>query len=176
MLKQKNKEIKFLKKQKHRENKRDLFSIMKFNDSTTLEDFRERIREISTLLNEAYNKITVPYNIPIYYSKKNKGYIIGDINPYNLINDKDVEKIYWVSESNDYHALFFSNIILYTNYNSTLPVGMDESTNVLLKVGENKKIDELDLQILLEDDLFNVTIKKVKVVHEGKIKIDNGKN
>ena len=169
-------EVKFLKKQKHRENKRDLFSIMKFNDSTTLEDFRERIREISTLLNEAYNKITVPYNIPIYYSKKNKGYIIGDINPYNLINDKDVEKIYWVSESNDYHALFFSNIILYTNYNSTLPVGMDESTNVLLKVGENKKIDELDLQILLEDDLFNVTIKKVKVVHEGKIKIDNGKN
>ena len=63
-------EVKFLKKQKHRENKRDLFSIMKFNDSTTLEDFRERIREISTLLNEAYNKITVPYNIPIYYSKK----------------------------------------------------------------------------------------------------------
>ena len=169
-------EVKLLNKHKHRENKRNLFSIMRFNDLTTLEDFRERIREISTLLNEAYNKIIVPYNVPIYYSKKNKGYIIGDINPYNLIKNKDVDKIYWVSESNDYHALFFSNIILYTNYNSTLPVGMDGSTNAILKVGENKKIDEVETQILLEDDLFNVTVKKVKVIHEGKPQLKDDDN
>ena len=162
-------EIKSLHNHKHRENKRNLFSILKFNDSTTLEDFRERVRELSTLLNEAFNKITVPYNIPIYYSKKNKGYILADINPYKLIKEKDVDKLYWISESKDYHALFFSNIILYTNYNNTLPIGMDESTNAILKVGENKRVEDKDIQILFEDDLFNSTIKKVKVIHETKI-------
>ena len=46
---------------------------------------------------------------------------------------------------------------------------MDESTNAILKVGENKRVDDKDIQILFEDDLFNSTIKKVKVIHETKI-------
>ena len=161
-------EIKVLNNHKHRENKRDLFSILKFNETTTLEDFREKIREVSNLLNEAYNKITSPYSVPIYYSKKNKGYIIGDIDPYKIVKEEDTDKLYWINASNDIHSVFFSNIVFYTNYNNTLPLGMDESTKVILKVGENKKVDEKEIKILLEDDEFNATIKKIKVIHEEK--------
>ena len=169
-------EIKILNNHKHRENRRNLYSILKFNNTTTLEDFRERVRELSSYLNEAYNKITSPYSIPIYYSKKNKGYIIGDIDPYKLIKEEDIDKLYWINASSDQHAIFLSNIIYYTNYNNTLPAGMDESTNVILKVGENKKVDEKEIKILLQDDEFNSTIKKLKVIHEEKAKFNNEGN
>ena len=53
---------------------------------------------------------------------------------------------------------------------------MDESTNVILKVGENKKVDEKEIKILLQDDEFNSTIKKLKVIHEDKAKFNNEGN
>lgn len=158
--------IKTLNNKKHRENYKSLYSILRFNETTTLEDFKEILKEYGNLLNEAYQKIVSIYDMPIFYSKRNKGYIIGEINPYNLLEDESVTKIYKMYTNSKVHLVYLSNIVFYDNYNKTLPLGMDESTEVLLKVGENKKIKDVNVNILVPKDLFEVEIRKIKVIIE----------
>ena len=151
---------------KHRESHKSLYSILRFNETTTLDDFKEILREYGTLLNEAYQKIVSTHDMPIYYSKRNKGYIIANIDPYKLLEDPEVDKIYKMHTSQDLHLIYLTNIIFYDNYNRTLPLGMDESTEIILKVGENKKIGETSINILMQNDLFNAEVRKIKVIKE----------
>ena len=66
------------------------------------------------------------------------------------------------------HMLFFSNIIMYNNVSKTLPVGMDETNEVLLKVGDIKEVNKEKINIIVEKDLFNVDIRKVTLIEEAK--------
>lgn len=163
--------VKMLNGKKHRESHRDLYQVLRFNETTSLEDFKERMREVSRYINEAYQKITVPYDMPLYYEKRNKGYVIGNIDPYEILKDDNVDKIYKVYANEDTHAVFFTNIICYDNMNQTLPLGMDETKALIMKVGENKKIGECMVNILVEQDKFNIKVKKVRVIEEEKRKI-----
>ncbi len=160
--------IKKIKFKQHRENSRELYSILKFNNDTTLEDFKETCRNYGRLLNEAYNKISCKYDMEIYYDKRNKGFIKATINPYELVEDEENEKIYKAKISAENHILFFSNIIMYNNISRTLPVGMDETNEVLLKVGDIKEINKDKINIIVEKDLFNVDIRKVTLIEEAK--------
>ena len=157
-----------LNNKKHRESSKNLFAILRFNEYTTLDDFKERMREIGMLVNEAYQKLTTKYDMTIYYGKRNKGYIIGDINPYRLLQDKDVKRIYKMQTSKDTHLIYFTNIIFFDNKNRTLPLGMDKSTEFITKVGENRKITDMDIYLLVQKDLFSVEIRKIKIIEEGK--------
>lgn len=163
--------VKILNGKKHRESHRNLYQVLRFNETTSLEDFKERMRELSRYINEAYQKITVPYDMPLYYEKRNKGYVIGNIDPYEILKDDNVDKIYKVNANEDTHAVFFTNIICYDNMNQTLPLGMDETKALIMKVGENKKIGECMVNILVEQDKFNIKVKKVRVIEEEKRKI-----
>lgn len=163
--------VKMLNGKKHRESHRDLYQVLRFNETTSLEDFKERMREVSRYINEAYQKIIVPYDMPLYYEKRNKGYVIGNIDPYEILKDDNVDKIYKVYANEDTHAVFFTNIICYDNMNQTLPLGMDETKALIMKVGENKKIGECMVNILVEQDKFNIKVKKVRVIEEEKRKI-----
>ena len=163
--------VKILNGKKHRESHRNLYQVLRFNETTSLEDFKERMRELSRYINEAYQKITVPYDMPLYYEKRNKGYVIGNIDPYEILKDDNVDKIYKVYANEDTHAVFFTNIICYDNMNQTLPLGMDETKALIMKVGENKKIGECMVNILVEQDKFNIKVKKVRVIEEEKRKI-----
>lgn len=160
--------VKMLNNKKHRESNKNLFAILRFNEYTTLDDFKERMREIGILVNEAYQKLTAQYDMTLYYSKRNKGYIVGDIDPYKILRDKDIKKIYKMQTSKDTHLIYFSNIMFFDNKNKTLPLGMDKSTEFITKVGENRKISDVDLNLLIQKDLFNVEIRKIKLVEEGK--------
>jgi len=160
--------LKTLNNKKHRESRKNVYSVLRFNEFTSLDDFKERMRELGNLVNEAYQKLTAKYEMTLYYSKRNKGYIIGDINPYKLIKDEDVKKIYKMQTKNDTHVVFFTNSAFYDNNNKTLPLGMDESTEFITKVGENKKISDVDINLLIEKDLYNVEVKKIKIIEEGK--------
>ena len=160
--------IKFIKNKIFRENKKELFSILNFNEYTTLDDFKERMRTIASLVNEAYQKLTAKYDMTVYYGKRNKGYILGDIDPYKLLKDKDVKKIYKMKTSSDTHIIYLSNIMFYDNKNKTLPLGMDESTEIITKVGENRKISDTNVNLLIMKDMFNVEIRKIKLIEEGK--------
>jgi predicted site-specific integrase-resolvase len=160
--------IKKLKFKQHRENPRELYSILKFTNDTTLEDFKETCRNYGRLLNEAYNKISCKYDMEIYYDKRNKGFITATINPYELVENDETEKIYKAKTTAENHMLFFSNIIMYNNVSKTLPVGMDETNEVLLKVGDIKEVNKEKINIIVEKDLFNVDIRKVTLIEEAK--------
>ena len=160
--------IKKLKFKQHRENPRELYSILKFTNDTTLEDFKETCRNYGRLLNEAYNKISCKYDMEIYYDKRNKGFITATINPYELVENEETEKIYKAKTSAENHMLFFSNIIMYNNVSKTLPVGMDETNEVLLKVGDIKEVNKEKINIIVKKDLFNVDIRKVTLIEEAK--------
>lgn len=160
--------IKVLNNKKHRENKRDIYKVLKYNPTTTMDFFKDQMREMGRLVNEAYQKITSIYDMPIYYTSKNKGYIIGSVNPYDLLKDQSIDKIYKMNANHETHIIYMSNIIFYDNTNQTLPLGMNESSEVILKVGENKKANETSINLLVEDDLFNVKIRNIKIIEEEK--------
>ena len=158
--------IRYLKNVKHRESKRNLFSILQFNEEMTLDEFKEKMRLFASLINEAYKKITCFYTTPIYYDKKTKGYEFGSLDPIELIKDEEITKIYKITAKMDTHMLYFSNIIFYNNYNRTLPVGMDESSSVIIKAGNNKKVSETLITILMEKDLFEVVPRNISIIEE----------
>ncbi len=165
--------VKVLDNKKHRENKKDIYKVLKYNPTTTIDFFKDQMREMGRLVNEAYQKITAIYDMPIYYTSKNKGYIIGNINPYELLKDSSIDKIYKMNANNETHVIYMSNIIFYDNTNQTLPLGMNESTEVILKVGENKKSGETSINLLVEEDLFNVKIRNIKMIEEEKRQDNN---
>ncbi len=165
--------VKVLNNKKHRENKKDIYKVLKYNPTTTIDFFKDQMREMGRLVNEAYQKITSIYDMPIYYTNKNKGYIIGNLNPYDLLKDLDVDKIYKMNANNETHLIYMSNIIFYDNTNQTLPLGMNESTEVILKVGENKKVGETSINLIIEEDLFNIKIRNIKMIEEEKRQDNN---
>ncbi len=158
--------IKNLNNKKHRENKRNIYSILRVNDKTTVEDFRNTIENIVRLLNEAYKKITAIANFAIYYTNdKENEYTLAEINPKDIkVEDLKEKVVYKMQLNKDDHVLYFSNIVYYDNYNQTLPNGMDETTSVLVKLGENKNKKESTINILSEKDLYSIKINKIKVV------------
>lgn len=160
--------VKELNHKKFRESKRSLYEILRFNKTTTLEDFKDRMKEIGKYVNEAYQKIISPYEMNVYFVKRNKGFIIGDLNPYKLLEDEDINKIYKMKANEETHMLFLSNCIYYNNLNQTLPLGMDEGTTVITKVGDNKKIGDAEVNMLFEKDMFNVEIRKIRIMKEEK--------
>ena len=57
---------------------------------------------------------------------------------------------------------------MYNNVSKTLPVGMDETNEVLLKVGDIKEVNKEKINIIVEKDLFDVDIRKVTLIEEAK--------
>ena len=55
--------IKSLKNNKHREIEKDKYRILEINNNTTLESYTDNIKNYRKLLEEAYGKIQVPYEI-----------------------------------------------------------------------------------------------------------------
>ena len=158
--------VKMLKNKKHRENEKDIFGVLKFNTKTSLEDFKEIIRKNGILLNEAYQKITSQYDMPIFYKERKRGYVFGELNPYNLVDDTSIEKVYKTNANEQTHLVYMSNIIFYDNINKTLPLGMDKSSKVIFKVGNLKKAGEKVVNILIEKDDYNAEIRTIKIIEE----------
>ena len=96
----------------------------------------------------------------VYYAKRNKGFILGDIDPYKLLKDPNVDKLYKMKVDGNTHLIFLSNCIFYENQNKTLPLGMDEETSIITKVGE--------INILFEEDLFNAKVRTIRIMKEEK--------
>jgi len=126
------------------------------------------MREIGKLVNESYQKIVSPYEMDVYYAKRNKGFILGDIDPYKLLKDPSVDKLYKMKVDGNTHLIFLSNCIFYENQNKTLPLGMDEETSIITKVGDNKKVGDTEINILFEEDLFNAKVRTIRIMKEEK--------
>ena len=64
--------------------------------------------------------------------------IIGEINPIKLLDESEEPvKLLKVPVDENTNILYYSNIIFFENQNNTLPIGMDVSTKVLMKINVN---------------------------------------
>ena len=171
--------VKNLGNNKHRENKKNIYGVLKVNDKTTLEEYKNTVEDIVKMLNEAYKKITSVAEFPVYYSRGGAGkYIIADIDPKNIIDDydntsynKSKEKsydcrVFKTNITKDMHILYLSNITYYDNYNKTLPLGMDISDACLIDLDmyKLKQVKKDEFRVNKLENEFKIQSKKIKLI------------
>ena len=205
--------VKKINSKEHRENERNEIAILRINENTTVEEFEDRINHFKKSLESAYNKIYAITSMPVYIKKSDvqKEFLLGDINPENLINenssknvieervnleneseveiatdleriakkedsvlrnnvsrekdkaDKQGIEIVKIDLSNEEHALYLSNIVFFDNQNKTLPIGMDLSSKVVIKLDNAKKKFREKKEIYLIDKINDFEVKKMKI-------------
>ena len=185
--------VKKINSKEHRENERNEIAILRINENTTIEEFEDRINHFKKSLESAYNKIYAITSMPVYIKKSDaqNEFILGDINPENLINEnpsKDVieerevnfkngakaEKdkieeqeieIVKIDLGNEEHALYLTNIVFFDNQNKTLPIGMDLSSKVVIKLDNAKKKfrEKKEIYLIEKIDDFEVKNRTIKI-------------
>lgn len=184
--------VKKINSKEHRENERNAISILKINENTTVEEFEDRVNHFKKAIESAYNKIYAITSMPVYIKKSDaqNEFILGDINPENLINEntsknvieeKDVNlkneasggkdktdkqeiEIVKIDLSNKGHALYLSNIVFFDNQNKTLPIGMDLSSKVVIKLNETPKDYKYRKVIYIFNRENDFDVKQIKIV------------
>lgn len=185
--------VKKINSKEHRENERNEIAILRINENTTVEEFEDRINHFKKSLESAYNKIYAITSMAVYIKKSDaqNEFILGDINPENLINEnpsKDVieerevnfkneakaEKdkieeqeieIVKIDLGNEEHALYLTNIVFFDNQNKTLPIGMDLSSKVVVKLDNAKKKfrEKQEIYLIEKIDDFEVKNRTIKI-------------
>ena len=160
--------VKKINSKEHRENERNEIGILRINEQTSIYEFKDKIKKYQKALDLAYRKIYSLGDIPIYITKEdeNNEYILGDINPENLIDKNNINtSLIKIDMNNKTNILYYTNIAFYENINKTLPLGMDLSSKVLIKsniLKEKKKTFDT-IYLLEKQDDFNNRVKKVKI-------------
>lgn len=165
--------VKTINNEKHRENKKDKYKVLNVNLETEPETYVENILNYYKLIQEAFCKIQAPYNMSIYKlnSKKGiEGINVFDINPESALSQVMQSKkeniiLTRINVKEGMPILYYSNIMFYDNFNKTLPMGMNLSSEVLADV------DKLNLKFVKEEQFninsqiseFKVITKKVKL-------------
>lgn len=162
-------QIKKINNKKHREIEKDLYKILNINTNTDISIYTDNIRNYLKLLNEAFNKIKLNKNISAYkltnYELKNID--ILNLNPLNEIQNIETNSIlYKFNLNEEIPILFFTNIVFYENFNKTLPIGMNLSSNILINFEKIKResIKKEEFNINIRKNDFEYEVKKIKVI------------
>ena len=165
--------IKTLNNKKHREIEKDKYKILDIHPNTTLADYQDNIHHYQKILQEAYNKMKSPYDIPVYLASKKeletKKWVIMDINPKEAIKrfeeKEDTFILNRINIKENMPAAFYSNIIFYGNLNKTLPEGMNITTEVLLDLTqyELKLVSRKDFKMNFMQNEFENIVKTIQV-------------
>lgn len=148
--------IKAINNVKHREIEKDKYKVLNVNLDTDIEAYKESINSYLKLIKEALNKISSPYDMSVYALNTKKsidGIHIFDINPKNAIEKELRSKkskliLCKINIKENTPAVFYTNIMFYDNFNKTLPVGMNLSTEILLDT------NKLNLKFVKEDSFY----------------------
>lgn len=165
--------VKSINNVKHREIEKDKYKVLNINMDTDIKLYVENLESYLSLIKEALNKIQSPYDMSVYClnSKKGiEGINIFDINPETALQkelDSKKSKIILcrINMKENTPAVFYTNIMFYDNFNKTLPVGMNLSTEVLVDVNK-LKLDfkgEETFYINHKENEFDFTTKEVKL-------------
>ena len=67
---------------------------------------------------------------------------------------------------NEEHALYLSNIVFFDNQNKTLPIGMDLSSKVVIKLDNTKKKfrEKQEIYLINKINDFEVENRKIEMV------------
>ena len=148
--------IKEINNTKHREIEKDKYKVLNVNLDTDIKVYTQNIESYMTLINEALNKIQTPYDMSVYgiITKKSiSGINVYNINPLDALQNELLGKksrifMCKVNIKEGDSAVFYSNIMFYDNFNKTLPVGMNLSSEVLIDV------DKINLRFVKEDSFY----------------------
>ena len=167
--------IKAINNVKHREIEKDKYKVLNVNLDTDIEAYKESINSYLKLIKEALNKISSPYDMSVYALNTKKsidGIHVFDINPKNAIEKELRSKkskliLCKINIKENAPAVFYTNIMFYDNFNKTLPVGMNLSTEILLDTSKLnlKFIKEDSFYVNYKADEFNFNTKEI-VVYE----------
>ena len=165
--------VKSINNVKHREIEKDKYKVLNINMDTDIKLYVENLESYLSLIKEALNKIQSPYDMSVYCinSKKGiEGINIFDINPETALkNELDSKKskiiLCRINIKENTPAVFYTNIMFYDNFNKTLPVGMNLSTEVLVDVNKIKLEykGEETFYINHKEKEFDFTTKEVKL-------------
>lgn len=148
--------IKTINNVKHREIEKDKFKVLNVNLDTDIKVYTENLESYLPLIREALNKIKSPYNISAYCigaKKTLKGLNILNIDPKDAFKDELLSKkskinLCKINIKENSPIVFYSNIIFYENFNKTLPLGMNLSTQILIDA------DKLNLSFEKENNFY----------------------
>lgn len=148
--------IKTINNVKHREIEKDKYKVLNVNLDTDLKTYTENLESYLLLIREALNKIKSPYNISAYCignKKVLKGLNILSIDPKDafkneLLSKKSKISLCKINIKENSPIVFYSNIIFYDNFNKTLPIGMNLSSEVLIDA------DKLNLKFERENSFY----------------------
>ena len=108
------------------------------------------------LIKESLNKIKSPYDMSVYCINNKKtidGINIFNMDPKDALKDELTSKkskitLCKINIKENTPAVFYSNIIFYDNFNKTLPVGMNLSSELVMDV------NKLKLEFIKEDVFY----------------------
>ena len=148
--------LKSINNEKHREIEKDKFKILNINLDTDIKTYKESLESYLSLIKESLNKIKSPYDMSVYCVNDKKtiqGIRIFNMNPKSALKNeltgkKEKITLCKINIKENTPVVFYSNIIFYDNYNKTLPVGMNLSSEIVLDV------NKLKLKFVKEDTFY----------------------
>jgi len=169
--------VKTLHNEKHREVEKDKYKVLNVTPNTQVEVFIDNLRNSLKLVKEALCKITTPFEMPIYMAKT-KQEELENLNTANLNATEELyktvtqmqegEKLYFhtIRLPKDAPLIYDTNITQYDNFNQTLPMGMDVTTQVLINLEDYKLANKKEKQIYVnyQEDEYIHRVVEVQVV------------
>ena len=173
-----NTKIKILNNEKHREIEKDKYKVLNVTPNTEIDVFIDNLRNSLKLVKEAFCKITTPFEMPIYMATTSKKELVNSLNVANLNATEELYKavenmkeeelyFYTIKLPKDAPLIYDTNIIQYDNFNQTLPVGMNVTTQVLINLEDYKLVNKKERQIRInyQVDEFVSRVVEVQVVN-----------
>ena len=165
--------VKTINNVKHREIEKDKYKVLNINMDTDIKVYTENLESYMQLIKEALNKIQSPYDMAVYCvntKKSIEGINIFNINPEQAMQSELKSKkakiiLCKINIKENTPAVFYTNIIFYDNFNKTLPIGMNLSSEVLIDVSklELKFIKEENFYINHKVNEFGINTKQIQV-------------
>ena len=168
-----NTKVKTINNEKHREVEKDKYKVLNINMDTDIKVYTENLESYMQLIREALNKIQSPYDMSVYCintKKSIEGINIFNINPKDAIKEelngkKAIITLCKINIKENTPAVFYTNIMFYDNFNKTLPVGMNLSSEVLIDVSKLnlKFVKEENFYINYKVNEFDFNTKQIQV-------------
>lgn len=164
--------------------KKDKYKILNFSSDITMEEFKSNMLKSKKILEKAYNKIKIPYKIPVYAilknNKMNEWCIVNlnledEISKNENTNNIDIIR-YNIPEGSS--ALFYTNHIVFANDGSNKFRETDEKIALI-------NLNEFDLslkekqkeRVAIQNNNYENIIKTIKIYeYDLKPKMDNREN
>ena len=139
--------ISVLANQKHRESNKECYKILDLADSTTLEEYIDKIKQELMNVEKCITKVEAITDCNLYYCSNEKldlnSIQMFYLNPMDAIHaNSSIEKtnLYKLKIKEGMSLIYNTNIIYYDNVNQTLPVGMNVNRTVTFDM-KSYKID-----------------------------------